>query len=79
LLFSGRTHIFSREVEFNTEYDYLQKLNEFQSVLCPKIKAQFEGKMSAEIDKLSEDPIPVEADAMINKKKNRRNKIKPRF
>jgi len=28
-LFSGRTHVFNKTIDYNTEHDYLQRLNEF--------------------------------------------------
>lgn len=37
-LFSGRTHIFNKNITFDNYYDYLTKLNTFRKDLYPKIK-----------------------------------------
>lgn len=81
-LFSGRTHVFNKEVTFDSEHDYLQKLNEFQNTLYPRVKDQLRQKMEARVDKLNKDrtqPITVVAEDTVFRKENRRNKLTPRF
>lgn len=81
-LFSGRTHVFNKEINYNTEHYYLQKLNEFQNTLHPKIKAQLEEKMNFRIEKLNEHRgvlKSVSADDVVFRKEKRRNKLTPRF
>lgn len=36
-LFFGKTHTFNNSIEFNKEHEYLQKLNEYQHIIYPKI------------------------------------------
>jgi len=72
-LFSGRTHILSRDIKLNSEHDFYQKLNEFQNLLYRKKKSQLEEIMNARIDSMNKDRtviLPVETNNKVFRKEN---------
>jgi len=52
-LFSGRTHIFNKNITFDNYHDYLTKLNTFRKDLYPKIKEQVDQAKITKIQKLN--------------------------
>lgn len=81
-LFNGRTHIFNQAIKFNSEHDYLTKLNEFREKLYPTVAEKLSNNVIKRTLKLNEtrtDPITLQPDTLILRKENRRNKITPRF
>lgn len=81
-LFAGRTHSFQQTVQFSDEHDYLQKLNEFQKNIYPKVRDFVQRNKEQNIEKLNKDrkePIQVETQDIVFRKENRRNKLTPRF
>lgn len=81
LLF-GRTYKFDKDITFNNEHDYLQKLNEFQATLYPSIKENVEKITSSRIDKLNktrEEPTSRDENETIFRRECKRNKLTPRF
>lgn len=63
-LFSGRTHLFNKNITFDNYHDYLTKLNTFRKDLYPKIKKQADQGKITKIQKLNEDrhePLPATA------------------
>lgn len=81
-LFTGKTHIFNRTIEYSDEHDYLQKLNEFKTKLYTQVQTEMTAKAKERIQKLNgtrTDPIPVTPEDIVFRKENRRNKITPRF
>lgn len=81
-LFSGRTHVFQQTIKFDDEHDYLQKLNEFQKTIYPKVCELVQNNKVHNIGKLNQerkDAIQVETEDVVFRKENRRNKLTPRF
>jgi len=81
-LFNGRTHVFNQAVKFNSEHDYLTKLNEFREKLYPIVAEKLSNDVTKRTLKLNEtrtDPITLQPDTLILRKENRRNQITPRF
>lgn len=81
-LFSGRTHIFNQNIEFNNEHDYLEKLNTFREKLYPTIKNKLTNDAKERTERLNKnrvEPNTLEPNDTILRKENRRNKTTPKF
>lgn len=81
-LFTGKTHVFNRTVQYSDQHDYLQKLNEFKTKLYTQVQTEMTAKAIERNQKQNEtrtDPLPLTAEDIVFRKENRRNKITPRF
>lgn len=81
-LLYGRTSKFNNSIEYVSEHDYLNKLNQYKNELYPSIKARLEEISNKNIDKLNsnrEDPVELTENEVVFRKECRRNKVTPRF
>lgn len=81
-IFHERPHLLTHDVTPNNEHDYLQKLKEFRNNIYPDIKENMDNGIKDRITKNKENRNPPEAleeGKTVFRKKNRRNKLLPRF
>lgn len=81
-LFYGRTPQFEENLTYNTEHEYLQKLDDFRNHLYGTIKEKLTNDTQKRIEKLNrnrEDPETLTENKSIYRKECRRNKMTPRF
>lgn len=81
-LFYGRTQSFEKNLTYNTEHDYLRRLQDFQNHLYTMVKEKLSKDTEKRIDKLNvnrDTPDNFIQDENIYRKECRRNKITPRF
>jgi len=81
-LFSGRTHVFEREINFDTEREFIRKLNAYQEEMYKEVKDRLERQKQERTRKLNEgrkEPMELEKGDVVHRKENRRNKLTPRF
>jgi len=80
-LLSGRTHVFEREINFDTDHEYLRKLNAYQEKIY-KVKEKLEKLKQDRTVKLNEEkeePLELEKEDEAHSKENRKNMLTPRF
>lgn len=81
-LFFGRPQVSTKEIKFNKEHEYLQKLNEYQQIIYPKIQEKMQTSVKKRIEKLNKSrikPKNLKTNDIVFRKENRRNKITARF
>lgn len=81
-LFYGRTPTFEKDLDYNTQHEYLQRLKEFQIKLHKSIKEKLAHDTDKRIKRLNqnrEEPETLLENDSIYRKECRRNKMTPRF
>lgn len=81
-LFYGRTYNFEKTLSYNSEHDYLNRLQEFQNDLHKIIKDKLSMDTDKRIKKLNanrEEPEDLTENQTIYRRESGRNKMTPRF